>query len=306
MSIKVGLGAGLAPMSREDYWRWIAFCDEGGIDSVWHSDQLLGKLPDPLVMAAAIAARTTRLRFGMNALVVPFREPLTVAKQIASIDYLSGGRFLPTFGVGNGNDPYWQATGQPPGDRGQRSNEAITLIRALLEQEEVTFEGRHYRYHGPGVCPRPVRPIPLWIGGDSPAAIRRTAMMGDGWLGGLSDFEKTKQVVAEIKKALSASGREIDDDHYGASILFRIGEADHPAVRRMREKLALIAGAGENIPDLIATGHPEAIASHFQRYISAGVSKFVAIIVAEDSEDLLNQTVRFARDVIPAVEATAG
>ena len=87
MSIRVGIGAGMAqPISPEAYWRWVALCEESGIDSIWHSDQLLGQTLEPMAMLAALAGRTKRLRFGMSALVVAFRDPLVVAKQCATID----------------------------------------------------------------------------------------------------------------------------------------------------------------------------------------------------------------------------
>lgn len=254
-------------------------------------------------MMTAIAARTTRLRFGMNALVVPFRDPLAVAKQIASIDYLSNGRILPTFGVGIDNDPYWRATGRPAAGRGTRANEAIILIRALLEQEEVAFEGVHYQYNGSGIWPRPAQPIPLWIGGDSAAAIRRAASMGDGWLGGLSSIQRTTEVIAQIKSELASNGRQIDDDHYGATVLFRIGASDDPAVLRMRKQLASRLNQPENeLSEIITAGDAETIISHFRKLITGGVAKFVAVPISHDGEDLLDQTSQLARDIIPAIE----
>lgn len=286
-----------------DYWRWIELCESSGIDSVWHSDQLLEPTLEPLAMMAALAARTERLRFGMNALVVPFRDPVVVAKQIASIDYLSEGRLLPTFGVGLANDLYWGATAHPAAQRGKRADEAIMLIRALLEQEEVVLEGVYYRYEGPGVWPRPAKPIPLWIGGDSPAAVRRTARMGDGWLGGLATIEKTAQVVAQIKAELALTGRGIDDDHYGATVPFRIGAPDDPAVLAMKDRLASRLGSGTGeLPAIMAVGDANQIVSHFRKHTTGGVAKFVAVPIAHDSADLLDQTRRLALDVIPAVE----
>src|SRR5690242_15326337 len=130
MSIRVGMGAGFATtLSPQDYWSWVAYCEEFGIDSIWHSDQLLGRSLEPVTMLAALAARTTRMRFGTNAMVVPFRDPLVIAKEFAAIDFISSGRLLPVFGVGAATDPYWAATGAEAAKRGQRGNEAIALVR---------------------------------------------------------------------------------------------------------------------------------------------------------------------------------
>jgi alkanesulfonate monooxygenase SsuD/methylene tetrahydromethanopterin reductase-like flavin-dependent oxidoreductase (luciferase family) len=147
MSIRIGIGTalGASALSPAEYWRWVELCEAGGIDSNWHSDQLLGEQLDPMVMLAALAARTSRIRFGTNALVVPFRDPIVTAKEFAAIDYLSEGRLFPVLGVGNAVDAYWAATGADRGERGRRANEAIALIRLLLGEEEVDFTGTQYR-----------------------------------------------------------------------------------------------------------------------------------------------------------------
>ena len=111
MSLRIGIGSGLgAPMAADDYWRWVELCETCGVDSIWHSDQLLRPSLEPLTMLAALAAATKRLRFGMNAVVVTLRDPLLLAKQCATIDHLAPGRLLPVFGVGDAADPAWAAT----------------------------------------------------------------------------------------------------------------------------------------------------------------------------------------------------
>ncbi len=308
MSIRIGIGSGIGlPAEPELYWEWIRIADESGIDSIWHSDQLVGANIEPMAMLAALAARTKRLRFGTNALVVAFRDPILVAKQFAAIDWLAPGRLLPTFGVGGAQDPYWAATGEAPGPRGKRSNEAIRLIRALLEQDELNFAGDFYRYEGPGSWPRPAKPLPLWIGGHSEAAIQRTAALGDGWLGGLVAPDQAADAVARIKTAVAEQGRSIDVDHYGVTIPYRIGEPDDPAVLKARERLrARLKLAGDDASlDLIAAGDAASVAALFRRYVAAGIHKFVAVPMAENHAELIDQTRLLAAHVLPAVEDRA-
>ena len=305
MSIRVGMGSGLnISLSPDLYWQWVALCDDSGIDSIWHSEQLLGEVLDPLVLLSALAARTRRLRFGTNAIVAAFHDPIVIAKQFATIDYLAPGRLLPVFGVGNAGDPYWAATGASPGLRGKISNEAITLIRALLEDEQISFHGEHFRYDGPGIWPRPSRPPPLWIGGDSAAAVQRTATHGDGWLGGLVPPDKAAEVVANIKAAAARAGRTIDQDHYGVTVLVRIGSPDDPAVSAMRARLAARLNEIDGAPraDLLAVGDADDLAALFHRHIAAGVHKFVAVPIVTDGADLLAQTELLAAHVLPRVE----
>lgn len=305
MSIRIGIGSGLTiPMTPDIYWEWVELCEDSGIDSIWHSEQIIGQVLDPVVLLSALAARTKRLRFGTNAIVAAFRDPIVTAKEFATIDYLAPGRLLPVFGVGNAADAYWTATGKNPATRGKVSNEAITLIRSLLEQDEVRFHGVHFHYEGPGIWPRPSRPLPLWIGGDSAAAIRRTAIHGDGWLGGLTPPDKAAEVVSGIKIAAAQAGRTIDEDHYGVTVPVRIGSADDPAVVGMRARMAARMKLVDGNPraDLLAVGEPDDIIALFHRYIAAGVHKFVAVPIVNDADELLEQTALLASKVLPKVE----
>lgn len=305
MSVRIGMGSGLGSLiSPADYWRWIDFCEDSGVDSIWHSDQLIGGTLEPLAMLAALAARTRRMRFGTNALVLPFREPLVVAKQLATIHFLSGGRVFPVLGVGNAYDPYWAATGADPKARGRRSDEAIALIRVLLEQDEVDFTGAHFRYQGPGVTPRPDKPIPLWTGGHSEAAVRRTAQLGDGWLGGLIGAGQAGETKRRIEAALAGTGRTIEPDHYGVSLPLRIGAADDPAVIAARARLQgrLPEAERREMADAFAVGPADEIVALLRRHVASGMSKFVVLPIADGAADLMGQTELLVRQVIPAIE----
>ncbi|MCB2074373.1 MAG: LLM class flavin-dependent oxidoreductase [Novosphingobium sp.] len=305
MSVRIGMGPGLgAQLSPGEYWRWIDHCEESGVDSLWHSDQLLGSTLEPVTMLAALAARTSRMRFGTNALVLPFRDPVVIAKEFATVDLVGGGRLLPVFGVGAASDPYWNATGVSSKGRGGRANEAIELVRLLLDCEQVEFEGSHYRYHGPGMHPRPARSIPLWIGGNSPAALRRTAALGDGWLGSLMGPARAGAARRGIEAALAETGRTIDSDHYGVTLFMRIGSADDPQVEGARQGLLsrmkqMDRSVGD---DAFAVGPPEEIVALIRNFVSEGMSKFVALPMASDFGDLMEQTSLLVREVLPAVE----
>jgi probable F420-dependent oxidoreductase len=303
MSVRIGIGSAFLPsIPLSAFHDWIALCEDMGIDSIWPSDFLLQHNLEPLTVLAAIAARTTRMRLGTNALLLPLRDPLLLAKQIATLAYLSDGRFFPSFALAAPWDPAWAASWLPSRHRGDRADEAIALIRALLRQEEVTFTGSYYRYEGRGVEPRPRVPVSIWVGGESAGAIRRTAMLGDGWLGAMSPPDRAGAVVAKINAALEATGRTIEPDHYGVSLPFRIGEADNPAVVAVHRRLAARIDLGAGIPEAFAVGKADAIVATLRRYIAAGVSKFVVLPMVSDHDDLIDQTRRLARDILPVVE----
>src|SRR4029079_18282798 len=117
-------------------------------------------------------------------------------------------------------------------------------------------------------------PLPLWIGGSSEAAIRRTARIGTGWLAGLQTPAQVKPVVAAIREQSAALGRPIDDDHYGAGFAFRFGSADEPVVQRQAAALARIPD-GPDPAQYMAAGDSGTIRARIDEYIEAGVSKFV-------------------------------
>ncbi|MGQ0825515.1 MAG: LLM class F420-dependent oxidoreductase [Actinomycetota bacterium] len=138
---------------------------------------------DPFVALSFAAAATTRLRLQTHILVLPYRNPLLTAKSVLSLDVLSGGRV--TLGVASGYlKPEFFALGAEFERRNELTDEAIAVIRGVLTTDEFEFDGRHFNTRGTTMHPRPVqRPTPpIWIGGNSTAAIRRAAAQGDGWV----------------------------------------------------------------------------------------------------------------------------
>ncbi|GIW13046.1 MAG: LLM class F420-dependent oxidoreductase [Tepidiforma sp.] len=302
MGIGFGFGvAGFPFSSAGAFGRWVDLLEELGADSVWFSERLVSSAPtlEPMAAIGMVLGRTERLKAGMNAVVVPFRDPLVLAKECATLDYLSGGRLLPVFGVGDERAPEWAATGRDPRGRGARADEALELMSRLWSEERVTFEGEFYRYRDALISPRPVQqPLPLWIGGSSEAAVRRTARIGTGWLAGLQTPEQVAPVVRAIRAAAAAYGRTIDEDHYGAGFSYRFGTWDEPAVQRQLAGLARLPGVTDPA-GLMAVGDGEAIAARIREFIDAGVSKFVVRPVAADDADLLLQTRRMLEEVVP-------
>jgi probable F420-dependent oxidoreductase len=306
MTRKISIGLGLAnfPFSGpEAFWRWVDLCEEGGIDSIWQSDRLIGFEPflETLVAMAALAGRTRRLKFGMNVLSVAQRDPVLVAKQCATIDFLSGGRLLPAFGMGSDKGPEWAAMGIDPKSRGARTDEALEIIGRLWRENSVDFAGAHFHLSGASIAPRPVQAeLPMWIGGSSKAAVRRTARFGTGWQGGIDTPETAGRVVAEIKIALAAAGRAIDEDHYGSGFPFRFGRIDdHPEIAATMKAYA--AYGGIDPAAYFAIGDARTILARLSDYIAAGVSKFILRPMGVGDEEMMAQTERLIAEVLPEV-----
>ncbi len=303
MSIGVGLGLASYPFSSpRAFWRWVELIEDGGVDSLWQSDRLVSPQPalEPMALMGALAGGTERLKFGMNVVVLPLRDPLLLAKQCAAIDYLSNGRLLPAFGVGNARSPDWEAAGRSPSGRGARADEALELLTRLWAERDVDFAGEHIRVSGLTIEPRPVQqPLPLWIGGDSEAAIRRTARVGTGWLGGLHSIARTRETVAAIRHAAAESGRPIDEDHYGATFAFRFGSRDDAEVERAAAPLRRLGK--EVLAGYFAVGDAAAILGRIEEFLAAGVSKFVLRPLAEGDEGVQQQSQRLIEEVLPVV-----
>jgi probable F420-dependent oxidoreductase len=306
VSVRLGLGIAAFPFETgRAFFRWVDLCEGGGVDSLWQTDRLVSREPhlESLSAMAALAGATERIKFGMNAMVASLRDPLVAAKQCATIDFLSGGRLLPVFVPGHDTAPEWQATGRDARERGRLADEILEIMRRLWSEECVSFEGRHFRYQEASIAPRPVQqPLPLWIGGHSPAAVRRTARVGTGWLAGLVPPAELAALVAAIRRELARTGRSIDPDHYGVTLPYRFGSLDDPAVRRIVAARAPAAGAP---PDWLAVGDPPAILAALRAYVAAGASKFVMIPLARGEQDLVLQTRRLVEEILPAIEAEA-
>jgi probable F420-dependent oxidoreductase len=161
---------------------------------------------------AYVAAVTSRIRLGTEVLVLPQRQPVLVAKQVSTLDTLSGGRVRLGVGVGWQASEY-EALGEDFKNRGARMDEALALLRACWAEPSIDFAGKHYQLRAMGMEPKPPQggALPLWIGGNSEAAYRRVGTYGDGWLGSrVADAASARQIFETIRRHAIAAGRNPD------------------------------------------------------------------------------------------------
>jgi probable F420-dependent oxidoreductase len=311
VSVRIGAGiAGGFPFSgTEAFWRWVDLCEAGGLDSVWLSERLVssGPMLEPVTTLAAIAGRTSRLKFGMYVTVLPLRDPLVLAKELATLDFLSDGRLLPAFGVGADTSPEWQALGVNAGNRGRRTNEMLVLMRRLWSEDHVTFEGRYYQYKDVTISPKPKQAeLPAWVGGASAAALERAARYGTGWVASSTQtLAGIAESIATIKARTADLGRPFDAEHFGASIAYRFGAWDEPPVQRNLEGLVARLGSEDAARAQLAVGDAEDIARVIESYVAAGITKFVLRPIAVGDAEYLAQTERLAETVAPRFHAAA-
>ncbi len=301
MTIGLGLGTSRFPFrTGKEYFEWVEFCELGAVDSIWQTDRLVSSEPmlECISTMAALAGATTKIRFGMNVASIALRDPLLTAKQCATIDLLSNGRLLPAFGIGSALSQDYQATGIPTKRRGTKADDALQLVHRLWYEEEVNFDGEFFQYQHATISPKPENhKIPLWIGGSSEAAMRRTAKFGTGWLGGIDSPEQSEVMVKGIKVALEETGRQIDDDHYGATFSFRFGDPDEESARKASEGLR--ARLKKDPSRYMVVGDAGEIIQRIKEYIDAGCSKFVMLPLAASHREMMTQTRHFIEEIMP-------
>ena len=167
-----------------------------------------------------------------------------------------------------------EALGIDTRTRGRKTDECLDIIRRLWREESVDFNGTFYKLKGVTITPKPVQPdLPMWIGGSTDAAIRRTARIGTGWQAAGDPPAEVGRVVTAIKVAAREDGRSIDEDHYGAGFAFHFGSRAAPAVGRAMEAYA--KRTGRDATHAFAIGDADAILARIAEYVDAGVSKFI-------------------------------
>jgi probable F420-dependent oxidoreductase len=215
------------------------------------------ELLEPLVTLGAISAVTQRIRLGTGILVLPQRQPALVAKQVATLDVLSNGRVRLGVGVGWQRSEY-ESLGVPFEERGRRFDEAITLMRRYWTEPAVTFRGQFYRAEAMGMDPKPVQPggPPVWIGGDSEAALRRVGRLGDGWMA-MADSDDVVLRAPEKRAIIQAAAEAAGRDPAGIGLQARL--SDPLDLESLTRRIAGLRAAGftwtsVSLPALEAAG----------------------------------------------------
>ena len=242
-------------------------------DSLWLSERVTGPAPDPLAAMAFAAGRTTKLKFGTSVLVVPGRNPMLLAKELATIDRLSDGRLLPAVGLGAPDPMEHQAFGIKREERAAWFDEALPLMRRLWAEDSVDHDGPRFTLRGASIQPKPVQqPIDIWLGGIAPSELRRVGRLGDGWLPSFvtpADAAAKRPVVEE---AADAAGRTMDPEHWGALIAYSHDGTVPERLRAFVEK----RNPGIDPADLVPVGH-DALRAQCERFVEVGFSKLVVL-----------------------------
>lgn len=287
--IGIGLGGGAGPGSLAAA---VSQLEDLGIDSLWLSEMVYGSMVEPFVGMTYALARTAKLKIGTGVAVLPGRHPVLVAKQLVSLAALAPGRVLPVFGLQPARADERALFPVPDGQRGAVFDESLQLIRLLVSQERVSFEGRFFTVTDARVGPLPAKPLDIWLGGSAPAGLRRVGQLGDGWLASFMSPDEARAGRIAIQAAAAEAGREVDPEHFGISLPVTDGEippALAAAVRHRRQDADPTA--------IVATGWADA-RRKIEQFVAAGISKFV-IRPAAPSQSAAAFAEGLARELMP-------
>jgi probable F420-dependent oxidoreductase len=269
--------------------------EETGYASVWVSDHILvpaqgGRLPaieimEPLITLAYVAALTSKIRLATSVIVVPYRNAIHLAKELATLDRLCGGRLA--IGVASGwLEAEFEALGAPYAKRGAYTDEAIRLMRAMFANDTPNFEGEFFKLSGMKFGPRPAAGrIPLWVGGISKRAVRRAVELGDGWHGTRMKPEQVAERVRWLHEIADRQGRVLNN--FTLSHRVYVGFADK------------WTDTGGYVEGILAP--PAELAQYLARYAPLGIDEL--LISPLTPEGKLDEFLdRFDKEVRPHVK----
>jgi probable F420-dependent oxidoreductase len=269
MKIRIGYGPGADAAQPERLGQLVVELERLGFDSLWLSEVITQPNLDPLTGLAFAAGRVAKLKLGTT-LVVPGRQPVRLAKELATVDQLSNGRLLLVFVPGLPDDAEADALGVRGRARNEWIEECLPLVRRLWTEADVAHVGQRFRFDDVTVRPRPKQtPLEVWLGGTAPSALDRNARLGEGWLPSLLTPDEAARGRETIERLAAGYGRAIDPEHFGVSIGYSRGpvpEARLAAIARRRRDLD---------PSSVVPTSLEALRGLLERYVAAGCSKFV-------------------------------
>jgi probable F420-dependent oxidoreductase len=267
MKVRIGIGAASAAATPDALGEIVTAIDALAFDSLWLSEVLTGPVIDPLVGLAWAAASNPRVKLGTTALL-PGRNVVRLAKQLASLDVLCRGRLLVTLVPGLTYAPERDAIGVEPKRRGAVIDDALPLLRRLWAGETVSHDGAAGTFRDVKLSPLPVQqPLEVWLGGTAPAALERCGRLSDGWLPSLCTPDEAAAGRIVIEEAAAKAGRTISGEHFGMSIGYARAPIDPVTA-------SVMTARRPRSVELTPVGLP-AVRALIERFLAVGFSKFV-------------------------------
>jgi probable F420-dependent oxidoreductase len=309
--------------SIEDAVELAVMAEELGFESVWGNDHIASQryvqaqfddppnYYDPLEYLAFVSAKTARIRLATCVIVLPFRHPVVAAKQLATLDHLSGGRLVVGVGIGAYREEFEALQPGVALHRGRYAEEAIRSLQLLFTQRRASFDGEYVRFADVESYPKPRQPVlPILSGGNSAGSKDRAARLGQGWLPACLTPEELTAGLSEIRKTAADSGRELPA---GFEVALQLGVAVGATAQAARDQFesshicthmrSLSKSTLKDQPtgDFAARnliGTPDQIAEQVRRYAAAGVDCLAGLLFAANTMAETVEQIRLFRDEV--------
>ena len=260
-----------------------------GFRDLWVTENTLDHVFcfDPVVVLTYAAAITTTIRLGVSVVVLPVHNPVHVAHQWASLDYVSNGRAI--LGVGLGRDHHYEQFQMPREARVRRFREGVELIKALWTEPTVKYQGRIFQLEAGTMAPKPVqkpRP-PIWMGVGHPDAVRRAASIADGWMGsgGSSNAAFTRSVPI-LREALEKAGRDPATFPISKRVFLSVHEHPETARAELHRWFTVVYRNPEGTDASGIHGTPDQVRERLEELVAAGANHLLLNPVARHAEQL--------------------
>jgi probable F420-dependent oxidoreductase len=311
----------------DDFIEQAQLCESLGYHSVWGNDHITtqayvrdefpGRTPnfyEPLIVLAMCAQATRRIKLGTALLVLPMREPVYLAKQVATLDQMCGGRFILGVGLGAYREEF---TAMSPrlrhARRGELMDEGIEAFLELISSPSASYRGQHYEFEDITLMPKPKQdPLPLYVGGHNMVAVERAARVSRGWLPGWRPFAELADRIATLKRRCEELGRDPSEVEIAPQFSMFLADTDEEAERRYMAS-GLVAHrvslnyTGRNLDHQVTAnliGSPQTVVEKIAELRSFGVDHCSALMIPVDTVSEMNEQIEwFARDVMVHFES---
>jgi probable F420-dependent oxidoreductase len=277
------------------------------IDSLWTGGHIASRNPSPEAMMnlARLSAVTERVQIGTSILLLPLYPPAIVAKQIADLDRATRGRVVLGVGIGGEYPAEFRACEVPIEERGRRTDEAIPLLRRLWSAEPVTHHGRYYEMEDVRIHPSPAQPggPPIVVAGRKEPAMRRAALLGDGWMPYLYSPRRYAASVETIRAAAADGGRDLVGFGWYAFVFVNVNDDSDQA----RDEAARFMGGTYDqdfrpmVDSVAAAGTSEEVTRKLTAFVDAGARHFIFTPATPGGSEHDTVVRRLVEDVIPAL-----
>ncbi len=294
------------PVDLEEIRRCIERAEALGFHSLWVQEQAglrtAASALEGVSMLSYAAALTRRIRLGNAVFLINLRNPIQLAKSLASLDQLSQGRLIAGVGLG-GVTRLYQAYGLSPEHKVGRFTEALTLIKKLWTEEGFTFEGKFWQLKKASLWPKPFQKPhpPIWFGANSPAALKRAVQHGSGFIGaGSASTADFKTLVPIVLSELAETKRSPADFMIGKRVYLAVDKDRERAAKRLREWFGLYYGQADLAGRVSVWGGVEECAAGLREIVAAGAR----LLLLNPVFDMMEQMEILASEVIPGVRSS--